>query len=35
MDLRSHPEGIVNPTAVNAVVAEGRKRWIRTFFYSL
>jgi hypothetical protein len=24
-DLRSHPEGTVNPTMVNAEVAEGRK----------
>jgi hypothetical protein len=29
LDLRSHTEGTVNPTAVNAEVAEGRKRRIR------
>jgi hypothetical protein len=31
MDLRSHPEGTVNPTAVNAEVAEARKRRKRIF----
>jgi hypothetical protein len=34
MDLRSHTEGTANPTAVNADVAKGRKRWIRIFYSS-
>jgi len=35
LDLWSLPEGPVNPTAVNAEVAEGRKRWIRIFLQFL
>ena len=33
LDFRGHPEGTMNPTAVNSEVAEGRKIWIRAFFF--